>query len=670
MRLDQNIFASIKNSLLSGQYNLLLGSGISTDSYNKKGYLPQGEEIRRDLCALKGARQNSSLQRVYATLTPAEIQEHVIDRYLDSTSGPSLTKLTKFLWHRIFTFNIDDALEHAYKATESLQTPVVFNFCDDYADTSNLSEVSVVHLHGWVKQPEKEFVFSRDEYVRQTTKINPWMVLLTQLFPVEPFIILGASLDEMDLDYYLAHRTKITARDDRGPSVLIEPNPDVVTEHDCEKYNLVLYQGSANDFWDDLLQYIPHRPTPIDLVSGEIKNLLPDEVSKIGALSFASDFELVPGSVSSSASTSRFFYGGIPDWQDFASDNDIGRQITPQLIHAVQKHFEKPQDGPKVLLLEDDTGSGKTTLIRRSLFELNKLGFACLNCSPTSEIEPLATASIIDLIDAPLVIMVDNFADKVRAIAEIVSGIEKHDIVFICAERIYRTRYIQQSMAGYPYEKLSGLKLRQIDAERLIERYREFGLLGTPDIRTKRKEFIHSIKSDPIAIACCRILNDFRPLNGIVDSLIGETSELTLKRYLAVALAYHCYRSGIRYNILKAIAGGEDWKQQFSGNHQMPLVHSTYDQGNFVLPENSVLASRILERVSRSKKEVLLSVFVDLANAIAFRVNPHQIRKRSPEALLAARLFDYDQIVSPLLHDLTNHFYIRTRDKWGWNSRY
>ena len=672
MLLDDQIFERISTSLKAGQYNLLLGSGVSKDSRNEKGDLPSGEELRTKLCRLKGARENSSLQRVYGTLTPAEIHEHVVDHYKDCTPGPSVTKLTRYLWRRIFTWNIDDALETAYDINEASQECIPVHFRDIFTENSNLTTVQIIHLHGWVRQVSKGFVFSRDEYIRQTTEINPWMVLLTQFFPVEPFIILGTSFDEIDLDYYLAHRTPITARDDRGPSILVEPNSDAVTKNDCEKYDFVLYEGTAEAFMDELLRRIPHRPTPIELIPKETRNLLPPHVSDVDRLAFSADFELIPGIVSTNPMVTRFFFGGIPRWQDLASNKDIGRLASGTIVQRVVTYFSGLGEGPKMLLVEYGTGSGKSTVIRRAMFELAKQGITALNCSATGVIEPLQTAAAINLLDGPLAIMIDDFADQVNAVRELIGCLKKKDIVFVCAERVYRRRYIEQAMSGIPYEQIGGLRLREIDADRLVETYRRFGLLGTPDVTTNvsKRRFVQSIKEDPIAIACCRILNDLRPLNRIVTSLIEQTPELELKRYLMTALAHHCFRSGIRYSVLRFASGGGEWRRQFIGTHQMPLILSASGRGEFVLPENSTLASSILQRISDEDKGMLLTVFVDLANAIAPRVNPEEIRKRAPETRLAARLFDYDQVVAPFLGDHAFDFYEETRARWRWNSRY
>jgi hypothetical protein len=573
MPFDKNTLESIAASLKAGHYNLLLGSGVSLDSKNSRGSLPSGDTFRKDLCRLKDARDNSQLQRVYATLTPKEVQDQVVERFRNCQPGPSVTKVTQFIWRKIFTFNIDDALENAYKAPDLVQKPAIFHFNDDYYEGRNLSEVPIIHLHGWVGRPDQDFVFSRDEYVRQIKTINPWMVLLTQFLPIEPFMIIGTSLDEVDLDYYLAHRTEVTAREDRGPSILIEPNPDAVTENDCKRYNLLLFRGTAKEFLDYLAIQVPERPTPMELVPQETRRLLPSSISKAAALSFWADFELVPGIVPAGSIATRFMYGHLPSWQDLASGMDIGRPVTRKIVNALDALLKDPNNKQKIVVLSDSTGTGKTTIIRRCAFELAKKGITTLDCSALSRIEPLSTSSILDQIDDPILIVVDNFADQVVAISQLVQNLEKKDVVFLVSDRDYRMRYITLSLSGIGFMQFGGLKLRKIDAERLIEVYVKHGLLGTSDVVRKRASFVKSLTSDPIAVACCRILNDFRPLDKIIDSLIEAASELALTRYLTAALAYRCHRSGVRYEVLAAISGRRDWNEQFRGSHPMPLAY-------------------------------------------------------------------------------------------------
>ena len=48
-----------------------------------------------------------------------------------------------------------------------------------HEDDRTLEELPLIHLHGDVNRPIRGYVFSRDEYIRQITMINPWMTVLS-----------------------------------------------------------------------------------------------------------------------------------------------------------------------------------------------------------------------------------------------------------------------------------------------------------------------------------------------------------------------------------------------------------------------------------------------------------------------------------------------------------
>jgi hypothetical protein len=132
----------------------------------------------------------------------------------------------------------------------------------------------------------------------------------------------------------------------------------------------------------------------------------------------------------------------------------------------------------------------------------------------------------------------------------------------------------------------------------------------------------------------------------------------------------HCIRSGVRAEILNAFTDQTGWAEQFKVSHPLPIVYYDGAQKNFIVPQNSTLATLILKRISDTDKDGLLKIFIDLANALAPRVNPRTITLRTPEARLAGRLFDYDQVTESLLGGLSERFYAAVEPAWQWNSRY
>jgi hypothetical protein len=573
--------------------------------------------------------------------------------------------MSSFVWRRVFTWNVDDVLENLYNGERVLQRAVSKHFNDVYTDPQSLEELFVIHLHGFVLAPGRGYVFSRDQYVGQTTKVNPWMTVLTQRMLAEPMIIAGSTLDEVDLDHYLALRTGDTARDDRGPSILVEVD-DPISTMLCEKHGLLHFVGYSKDFFEYCRSVLPSPPTPVDLIPLATRQLIPGGVSRSTTMSFSADFELVPG-VTVPSSNSRFMYGHFPSWGDLEANRDIARPLVSELIVDIEKRLSDPLRHARLLILSETAGAGKSTVLRRVAFELAKRGIRTLMCSALSRIAN-TTADVIDLIDDPVVIVIDNLAEQAAALRDLIDRLEKPDVIFIGAERSYRMNYLKQVLAGLKYDQTGKLPMSTVEAHRLIDRYADAGAIGDHSVLRRRSEFAQKIQNDPIAVACCRILNDFRPLDRIVDGITADASGPALDRYLGAALAQHCFYGGVRYEILIKAFGAAGAKAQFVVN---PLPLDYYDDAKrFVIPENSTPSERILERFAETDPDRMLTTFVHLAEELGPWVNRETIYARAPEARLSGRLFDFDSVVSKFLGSNAEEFYDRVKPSWEWNSRY
>lgn len=140
--------------------------------------------------------------------------------------------------------------------------------------------------------------------------------------------------------------------------------------------------------------------------------------------------------------------------------------------------------------------------------------------------------------------------------------------------------------------------------------------------------------------------------------------------YLCVALSEHCHKVGVRYSVLQAIAGqGNPIRHLFDPEIPLSLAENSMNS-DYVLAANSIVADRVLFRVAGEDSETLFSAFEATARVLAPHVNRRAIMKRSPEARLAGRLFDYDKIVRPLIGDSAERFYVSVQRLWEWNSRY
>jgi hypothetical protein len=335
---------------------------------------------------------------------------------------------------------------------------------------------------------------------------------------------------------------------------------------------------------------------------------------------------------------------------------DIEKRLSDSLRHA------------RLLILSETSGSGKSTVLRRVAFELAKRGIKTLMCSALSRISN-TTSDVVDLIDGPVVIIIDNLAEQATALPDLLHRLQKPDVVFIGAERSYRMNYLKQVLAGLKWDQTDKLQMSSVEARRLIDRYADAGAIGDQSVFRRRDEFAQKIQNDPIAVACCRILNDFRPLDRIVDSITVDAPGPALDRYLGAALAQHCFYGGVRFEILIKAFGAAGANAQFEVNCPLPLDY--YDDAKrFVIPENSTLADKILERFAGRDPDRMLATFIKLAEELGPWVNRETIIARAPEPRLSGRLFDFDSVVSKFLGEDAKIFYDSVKSSWAWNSRY
>ena len=670
--LPDHLRKSLETSLRFGEYNLFVGAGVCLDAKNSKGEnLPSGEQLRHDLCRIAGVRSTAPLPRAFRGLSAEQVKLYVTERFINCVPGNAVGLIPSFVWRRIFTINIDDVLEGVYGHRERLQDPKTINFRDVFEETRTLDQVPIIHLHGWTRRPNDGYVFTQIDYAKIMAEPNAWMTILADIMPVEPFIISGTSLDEIDLAYYLQRRSAESPRGDCGPSFYVEPNPDAQTDKECESYGLNLYQGTMQQFLQELNELVPSRSHPYDLAQPDIPNLFPNGTDRKMILRFANDFQLVPSSVAKKESAYRFHYGNAPSWEDIAGKWDIGRSFTTNVRSTLRDMIEKKIE-ERVLIVSDSAGAGKTTVVRRVAYELAQEGTRVLECTALSRMDVSEISACLQLIEGPIVILLDNLAEQSRVVAELVKILmvetEKDDVVFLCAERNYRVRYIGSTMGDIPYKTVSGLNLSFSEAAQLVDQYNALGLAAFKGDARKPREFARVITPQPIAVACCLIMNDMKPLKAIVRSTYREATEKCRDRYLIASLASYCFRDGIRFEILASVSGHREWNYQFDLAHPLPLSYLGALRERFVVPSNTTLAEQTL---FQAPKPDIARAFARLSQGIASRVNRRTIMDRVPEARLAGRLFDYEDVIRRFLgEEGAQEFYAKSRELWKWNSRY
>ncbi len=243
-------------------------------------------------------------------------------------------------------------------------------------------------------------------------------------------------------------------------------------------------------------------------------------------------------------------------------------------------------------------------------------------------------------------------------------------LAILASERAYRQEYVDLILSDLSRITRRLQPLTLTERRQLIELFRQFGLIGSREALRDPIRFARRLDDDPIAVSVCRILNDFRPLQQIIDSLWTDSEIWTRLPYTCVALSRHCHVAGIRYSILQAIAGlHAQLGTLFTTDAPLGIVVNR-DDDEYVLPLNAIVGERLLLHVAEKDTDTLFEAFVKIAAGLAPHVNRRAIILRTPEARLAGRLFDADKIVRPLLKARSEEFYVASQKGWEWNSRY
>jgi hypothetical protein len=425
--LTPDVLNAIRPSLFAGQYNLLLGSGVSLDSFDRKGaQLKSAAELTTSLCGLKGVNPTTLLSRVSLLLNTDEIEQHITKPYSSCRAGETVKRLTSFVWRTAFTLNVDDALEAAYESVVHAKQEVEsLNFDTNYKTPTSRSCLPIVHLHGFTREPEKTYVFSTSEYSRVTRGMNPWMHVLSEVIASEPFIVAGTSLNEPDLEYYLSGRTESSGRSNRGPSLFIEPFPDKITENLCQRHGLVLVRAKLADFLAWLLKEVGDPPSVTQLTVPSIQGVFKSALSAETQVSFFTCFELVrPVAQNPEGEVSPFHFGKAVRWSDLESSLDVPTNDELAIGAKARNFLNGGSKSVKVICVSAEPGSGMTTDIRRAAYNLAKEGQLVVNLIAKSAIDTKTTIAVLPLINRPVVLVIDGLADHATALRTVIAEIK------------------------------------------------------------------------------------------------------------------------------------------------------------------------------------------------------------------------------------------------------
>jgi len=244
----------------SGDYQLLLGAGASFGAQNTRGTsLPMAPALvtmlqRQYPDAL--IENDVPLQRAYQRAVN-EVGPDAVWRFLKGIFGGAnheawFTHLAALPWARVWTLNVDDAFERAFRKGERnrITDLQIVDWSEEYSESD---DVQIVHLHGSILgNNPSPLVFSFSEYAALAQRRPVWDAMLKGSVSSKPFIVIGAKgLGEPDMEATLVNNRPAAL----APSIIVDPHVTPGQRKEFASLGYLVFEGTAEQFTEQWTEF-------------------------------------------------------------------------------------------------------------------------------------------------------------------------------------------------------------------------------------------------------------------------------------------------------------------------------------------------------------------------------------------------------------------------------
>ncbi len=671
---DPEIVADVARGMAEGQYFLLLGAGSSIGATGGNGIpLPTAVQLRDvliDKFGIETDEENFSLAEVYRYLQLTKRQEaqaFLYDWFTNCT--PSWQGvLAEFNFRRIWTLNVDDVVENAFK---SVSRPLEsLSWRERFSDRDSATDQQIIHLHGLAARlcgkdaDENALVFSLSEYAHEVATPLAWHKVFHDELASKAFLIIGAQLtQEIDLIETLERGS--AARESTGlPSVLVVPTISHIRRTQVESYGFVVVESRGEDFMQELLQR--YRETVSNLggvVGPSTQGLLKFQQQFINLTDFDQN-------TSKYADSQDFYSGYQPTWNTIKANNDVVLEKTGQVASEVSDLAVSDQVYQQIVFLTGNPGSGKSTGLLRVASNLIGLGMRPYLFRADEYMDIEATIEWLKRVPRTILFF-DDFADHSTTLNGLATRCHEENVrlLLVGSDRAARipmirdridTQFLDLSKAHW-YGKMSNS-----DVNAIIDKLYEQGRLGRITRWNRQQQRTHFIESAERSLF--EAMSELEWGHGFRDRVRNlyqtlPTDELR-NLYAAASL---CYDQSIPIPI--GIAA------DFAGIAPSKLAAIIEDQCRGILlltrtgirPPHRMTASLALRTLPRQVRAV---TSLALAKSMAPHVDDRAMRSGTREYRIVRHLAHYKTVIHNAGEHEGRRWYDELRPYYDWNGRY
>jgi hypothetical protein len=614
-----------------------------------------------------------TLPRIWSASPKDLREEYLTERFRNCTISPNSLPIHRFVWRDIWNLNVDDVVETIYRSPASLQKPCILTFRDRHTAPTSLEEVNLIHLHGSVSRPTDGYVFSVHDYGTLTALNSVWPDLLADHLVTHPFIVIGSTLEEYDIEHHLALRQGIDAERDPLPSLLISHSLDPIIEATAARFGLQPIEATASEFLNWLLLRAGEIPTPMEiLVPGATHEIFRQPPSSHALKTFYRQFyQIEPASLPQPLEERNFLRGYEPTWFDISQHHDVTRADTSHILDTVQS-WSRTASGPQLFVVNSPAGAGKTALLMRTAYELARAGHPTFYFSGSERLSVDPAVECLRLTKKLPVVVVDKLVDHAIHVVRLLDRLSELGVpaFLLAAERNNQLRRFRMEIGTHlvTYHPISSLD--QSESLELVRKMRDEGLLGR-SAGTEDAILAAQVKRRDLLAAICELASDERRFDRIVLSQWETIGDPNLERMMIAVSLSHSLGYHLRFALAERCSGidaGVLLREIGSGTLSGLIFREGYGY-EYLRTAHRVIAERLIK--TAVDRDEIFDVYCSLARGLAKYVSPDTLKARTVEARLGGRLMDFDASVYTVLGiSLAGKFYTKVKKEWGWNSRY
>lgn len=659
--LNARTRTAVRDAARSARYQLLLGAGASLGATTAMGPVPCSAELvkilRKEFPAAPmedGVSLFRAYQRAVTATSTEDVWRTLQKFFVGAKHQPWFTELVNLPWYRIWTLNIDDAVENAYSKDTSATFRNVRTVAwdDEYSETGDLD---VIHLHGHIRGSNpRRLVFSMAEYAGAGASRQVWHQMFAGVVGSEPFVVIGARLlDDPDVEaVLLAHPPLATA-----PSFVVDPYISAGNKWELEQLGYRVIEASAEEF-------VAAWRTTLGFTDTAIR-----ELREARELSVPQFHRLVTNRMEPAIRSHDFLGGDAPVWRDIVLNLPAQLSTTDKLIRAIDEWLGQDPRPAQLAIQYTNRLAGLSTVLLMAARHAVAAGAHVFRFDRSSRWDP---DLLVDLArQFPTVVLIDGGADFGDDIDKTLRAAYEAEVplLVLCGETVGNDLKLEERLTGgYPKTTFIASKgLNRPDAGRLYEQLRSAGRLGSLELN-EREAALHTFVSRDIFSAMMDVeygLGFRKRLDAEVDDLQNNWQR---ELVLLLALASQGQRTvaitdaGIALGV-----ASETIISSLDGDVGLPAL---------VQLNGSTLVSRQRDRSLTSLMRVMdpasaLQAVLAIIKRVAPAASREGTRERNRLPLLMSHLMTYRTLSSAFPSQDFEEFYLGLIDVFGdWSGRY